>query len=88
MTASFLPGRGWRLFSTTTTTPTVLFDTCPQLELVRFADDQLKFGVYLFIHGTIKLVRHMNTTFALSKSESLLFTAKQPLEKYTSDNFF
>ena len=63
-------------------------DTCPQLELVRFTDDQLKFGVYLFMHGTIKLVRHMNTTFALSKSESLLFTAKQPLDKYTSDNFF
>ena len=63
-------------------------DTCPQLELVRFADDQLKFGVYLFMHGTIKLVRHMNTTFALSKSESLLFTAKQPLDKYTNDNFF
>ena len=35
-----------------------------------------------------KLVKHMNTVFALSKRECLSIIEKASIEKYTDDNFF
>ena len=64
-------------------------DTFPQLELLQYeADGTLANGIYLFVSEAVKLVKHMNTVFAFSKSECLSFFEKAPIEKYADDNFF
>ena len=65
-------------------------ETCPQLELLQFAADKsLENGIYLFVGEAVKLVQHMNTVFAFSKSKCLSSAIEaKPIEKYTSDDFF
>ena len=67
-------------------------DKCPQLALFRFDDNnQLMYGLYMFVRPAIKFVRYLNTRFDFSKSECLSLTEKKEmtvLEKYTDDNFF
>ena len=68
-------------------------DTCPQLSLLYFDDNnQLLYGIYMFVRPAIKFVRYLNTRFSFSKSECLSLTGKKNemsvLEKYVDDNFF
>ena len=64
-------------------------DTCPQLEMLQYNEDgKLANGVYVFIGGTVTLVKHMNTLSEFSNSECLKFAEKATIEKYTDDNFF
>ena len=64
-------------------------DTSPQLEMLQYKKDgEFANGIYLFVSEAVKLVKHMNTVFAFSKSECLLIIEKAPIEKYTDDNLF
>ena len=64
-------------------------ETCPQLELLQYtADKSLANGIYLYVGEAVKLVKHMNTVFAFSKSKCLSFDKGAPIEKYTDDQFF
>ena len=64
-------------------------ETYPQLKLWQYADDKIvKNGIYLFVGEAVKLVQHMNTVFAFSKSDCLTLIEATPIEKYTDDQFF
>ena len=68
------------------------FETCPQLELLQYAADKsLDNGIYLFVSEAVKLVQHMNTVFAFSKSKCLLSVETKPItpiKPNTDDHFF
>lgn len=64
-------------------------ETYPQLELLQYdADGTLANGIYLYVGEAVKLVKHMNSVFAFSKSDCLSFVKAAPIKKYTDDNFF
>lgn len=66
-------------------------ETCPQVAMLQYDDDDdksLKNGIYLYVSEVVKLVKHMNSVFAFSKSESLTMVKVVPIEKYTDDDFF
>lgn len=76
--------------SSTTKIELKKLETCPQLSLMQYTEKgNLKNGIYLFVSEAMKLVKHMNATFAFSKSKCLSFVVdKQPIDKYTDDHFF
>lgn len=64
-------------------------DTFPQFELLQYkTDGKTADGIYLFASEAVKLVKHMNTVFSISKSECLSFAKEESNEDYTDDNFF
>ena len=64
-------------------------ETCPQLELLQYNEDKsLENGIYLYVAEVVKLLKHMNSVFAFSKSACLSFVKAAPIQKYTDDNFF
>ena len=54
-------------------------ETCPQLELLQYNEDKsLENGIYLYVAEVVKLLKHMNSVFAFSKSACLSFPKLHP----------